>query len=649
MSDKYKTTPDDIQGMPTGIPYIVGNEAAERFSFYGMKSILIVFMTKYLLDATGAKDVMSPEDAKIWYHSFNTWVYLFPLAGALLADLVFGKYRTILLLSVVYCVGHGILALDETRSGLFWGLSLIAIGSGGIKPCVSAHVGDQFSLKNAGLLERVFGWFYFSINLGAFSSTILTPILLDRYGPSVAFGIPGVLMGFATLLFWMGRNRFIHIPARPKAVLAELKTPEARRAFISLSILYLYVAMFWALFDQTGSAWVLQAEMMDREFLGIEWLTSQIQALNPIMILVFIPMFALYVYPWLDRLCGLTPMKKISIGLFLTVPAFLLPAWIQFRIQEGEIVNIVWQLVSYVLITAAEVFVSITCLEFSYTQAPKQLKSIVMALFLVSVSAGNLFVAGVNVFIQSPGPIVHHLEVGEYAVNLHVTDGVTEVEHEIQLGVVESLPTAGTSSFQPASTFLGNKATVLPGASTNLFATVNAGDSKGETSYKWSLITTPSGSVDARLAFQSKLYNTLLTDLPGEYVIRFEFQVGDTTVFATKSVIATETNLPPEVYKNDRQILIAKTEAGIPLDFIAAFDPDSDELEYEWTVTDSDGTNIRVENSTIGGAGATISATEYYLFFAAMMLLTALAFIPFAKNYSGKVYLQDAHPLEEVG
>jgi hypothetical protein len=178
---------------------------------------------------------------------------------------------------------------------------------------------------------------------------------------------------------------------------------------------------------------------------------------------------------------------------------------------------------------------------------------------------------------------------------------------------------------------------------------VNAGDSKGETSYKWSLITTPSGSVDARLAFQSKLYNTLLTDLPGEYVIRFEFQVGDTTAFATKSVIATETNLPPEVYKNDRQILIANTEAGIPLDFIAAYDPDSDELEYEWTVTDSDGTNIRVENSTIGVAGATISETEYYLFFAAMMLLTALAFIPFAKNYSGKVYLQDAHPLEEVG
>ena len=164
MKTDYKKKPDELTGMPSGIPYIVGNEAAERFSFYGMKSILIVFMTKYLADQSGASDVMTPEEAKVWYHSFNSWVYFFPLAGALLADLVFGKYRTILWLSLVYCAGHAMLALDETRNGLFWGLALISIGSGDIKPCVSAHVGDQFGKANASLLEKVFGWFYFSIN-----------------------------------------------------------------------------------------------------------------------------------------------------------------------------------------------------------------------------------------------------------------------------------------------------------------------------------------------------------------------------------------------------------------------------------------------------------------------------------------------------
>ena len=115
------------------------------------------------------------------------------------------------MVSIVYCAGHLVLAMDETRNGLFWGLALIAVGSGGIKPCVSAHVGDQFSKSNAQLLERVFGWFYFSINLGAFTSTLLTPFLLESYGPTYAFGVPGV-MAIATLLFWMGRNKFAIYP-----------------------------------------------------------------------------------------------------------------------------------------------------------------------------------------------------------------------------------------------------------------------------------------------------------------------------------------------------------------------------------------------------------------------------------------------------
>ena len=114
---------------------------------------------------------------------------------------------------MIYCLGHLALALDDTRVGLSIGLTLIAIGSGGIKPCVSAHVGDQFGTANQHLLAKVFMWFYFSINLGAFLSTIATPWLLANYGPHLAFGVPGILMALATLFFWMGRKVFIHIPA----------------------------------------------------------------------------------------------------------------------------------------------------------------------------------------------------------------------------------------------------------------------------------------------------------------------------------------------------------------------------------------------------------------------------------------------------
>ena len=150
----YRSYPQKTSGFPSGIPYIIGNEAAERFSFYGMKTILAVFMTQFLLDETGNSDHMSEVEATVWVHTFVTAVYFTPLLGSLLADAFLGKYKTIIGLSVVYCLGHLSLALDETRNGLIVGLSLIAIGAGGIKGCVSAHVGDQFGHENSGLLEN---------------------------------------------------------------------------------------------------------------------------------------------------------------------------------------------------------------------------------------------------------------------------------------------------------------------------------------------------------------------------------------------------------------------------------------------------------------------------------------------------------------
>jgi len=196
---KYRTAPLATAGRPPGLPYIIGNEGAERFSFYGMRAILVVFMTQYLMAGSGS-DLMGEEEAKGWYHLFVSAVYFTPLLGALISDGLLGKFRTIISLSIVYCLGHFALAIDHTRLGLALGLGLIALGSGGIKPCVSAHVGDQFGQSNQHLLSRIFGWFYFSINAGAFASMLATPWLLKVYGASVAFAVPGLLMLAATLI-----------------------------------------------------------------------------------------------------------------------------------------------------------------------------------------------------------------------------------------------------------------------------------------------------------------------------------------------------------------------------------------------------------------------------------------------------------------
>ncbi len=398
----FRTRPVVTSGMPPGVYHLVGNEGAERFSYYGMRAILVVFMTGMLMNAQGELAPMSEAEAKEYFHWFASAVYFFPFVGALLADAYWGKYKTIILLSLVYCGGHLALALDHTRLGLFLGLTLIAVGSGGIKPCVSANVGDQFSPANGHLLPKAFSWFYFSINLGALGSTLLIPWLLDQYGPGLAFGVPGLLMLVATVIFWMGRDHYAHIPPDRMGVWDELKCPQTWRTILKLSGVYVFVAFFWSLFDQTSSAWVLQAQHMDRKWMGVEWLPSQIQAVNPLLIMIFIPVFTYGVYPLLNTVMQLTPLRKVAMGFFVTVLAFLISASIEQDIAAGGTPPIAWQLLAFMVITAAEVMVSITCLEFSYTQAPLKLKSLVMGLFLLSVSVGNAFTAFVNYWIQKP-------------------------------------------------------------------------------------------------------------------------------------------------------------------------------------------------------------------------------------------------------
>src|SRR4029078_11887319 len=205
---------DPSAPIPKQIRYIIGNEGCERFSFYGMRNILTVFLVSSLLlylpeseRARGAKDV---------FHTFVIGVYFFPLLGGLLGDRFFGKYNTIFWLSLVYCAGQACLAMFVTsRTGFYLGLGLIARGSGTIKPCVAAFVGDQFDQTNKHRARVVFEAFSWIINFGSFFASLLMPIFLLHLGPSVAFGVPGVLMFISTAILWLGRKKYVMIPPAP--------------------------------------------------------------------------------------------------------------------------------------------------------------------------------------------------------------------------------------------------------------------------------------------------------------------------------------------------------------------------------------------------------------------------------------------------
>jgi proton-dependent oligopeptide transporter, POT family len=410
---------------PPQVKFIVGTEACERFSFYGMSSILTVYMLQHLL--------LGEREVKATYHYFVMATYLTPLVGGWIADRFLGRYRTILWISLLYVAGHAVLAAFESRAGFAVGLALIAAGAGGIKPCISAFVGDQFRLEQRTLLQRVYGWFYWVINLGSATSKIIIPLLLVTLGPRYAFALPGVLMAIALLVFWLGRRHYVAAPPsgpNPHGFLrvigravsragtgapgahwldaARDRHPEeavdGARAVLRIMGIFAAVTLFWALFDQKGSSWVLQAKQMDLRVLGFTLSPAQLQALNPFMVMALIPLFSWWVFPALERRgIARTPLARMSGGMFIAVLSFAAAAVVQTVLDGGGAPHVLWQIPQYLLLTVGEVLVSVTGLEFSYTQAPRSMRSTIMSLWFLTIALGNLLTAVVSEVVTLRG------------------------------------------------------------------------------------------------------------------------------------------------------------------------------------------------------------------------------------------------------
>ena len=438
--------------MPPSVPFIVGNEAAERFNYYGILAVLTLYITGQL----GLSDADSTEIV----HLFKFAAYFLPLAGAWIADRLWGRYHTILYLSLVYCVGNILLALTVgSRTGLYLGLLLIAVGTGGIKPCVSAFVGDQFGTGREHLLPKIYGMFYWSINFGSFFSFGFLPSVRDNFGYRWAFGIPGVAMLLATLIFWSGTRKYtIKPPLREPNKAGFLKIlgyaiahrreraagqgfwdvalakfdaaqVEGARAVAGILMIFAPIPMFWALFDQTNSTWVIQGTKMASETLFtfhfdpqsfiapllkgfvVEMKgqgvtpgtfafildTERMQAVNPLYVMILIPIFTGWLYPFSEKV-GVKPtaLRRMSVGLLLAATSFLFCAWIQARLDAGQPMSIAWQMIPYLLITSGEVLLSATGLEFAFSQAPASMKSTIMSFWLLTTAVGNFLVAVVT-------------------------------------------------------------------------------------------------------------------------------------------------------------------------------------------------------------------------------------------------------------
>jgi POT family proton-dependent oligopeptide transporter len=239
----------------------------------------------------------------------------------------------------------------------------------------------------------------------------------------VAFGVPGVLMAVALLVFVAGRRHYVNVPAagtNPYSFLRVVWTGWRRRreappggdwleaaravhpaeavdgarAVFRIMGVFAAVTGFWALFDQHGSSWVLQASQMDLRVGSFELRPAQTGAMNPVMVLVLIPLFQSGLYPWLERRgLAMTPLRKMTAGMFVATASFVSMAVLQAMLDAGGKPHALWQAVPYLFLTASEVMVSVTGLEFAYTQAPAKMKSTIMSIWFLTIAAGN-FITG---------------------------------------------------------------------------------------------------------------------------------------------------------------------------------------------------------------------------------------------------------------
>ncbi|CAD5220562.1 unnamed protein product [Bursaphelenchus okinawaensis] len=371
---------------------IIGNEFCERFSFYGMRTVL----TLYLLNVLKYNENQST----IFFTIFTASCYFTPLFGSILADSYIGKFKTIISVSIVYTLGQILLAWASVYDQKWqlhpyldlFGLFVIAVGTGGIKPCVSPFGGDQFDKHQVTMTSLFFSVFYFSINAGSMISTFVAPIFRatpclgqDTCYP-MAFGIPAVLMIVATVVFLLGspwyrrgqsgtnvlkdtsvcilkalKNKTRAKESRPHwleyaltghecrtsikclklkkrlqdpTACAEKKFVNDVKTLLNVSVMFLPLIVFWTLYDQQGSVWTIQAIQMDcRLWWGIDLLPDQMQTLNAILILVMIPIFSAVVYPLTEKVVKVTPLRKMGTGGMLAALAFVISGFVQLKVN----------------------------------------------------------------------------------------------------------------------------------------------------------------------------------------------------------------------------------------------------------------------------------------------------------------------------
>jgi proton-dependent oligopeptide transporter, POT family len=395
---------DELFGHPRALAYLFTTEMWERFSYYGMRALLVLYMVKYLFTPQGSGDVLgltpfkhglevvfgplAPQPLASQIYGFYTGlVYLTPILGGLLADRVLGQRRTVIIGATLMAIGHFMMAFEHL---FLVALCFLILGNGAFKPNISTQVGSLYPPGDR-RRDRAFSIFYVGINLGAFLAPLVCGTLGEKLGWHYGFAAAGVGMTIG-LITYLAATPHLPRDAFEKRSLPDNKLDaKAWQSIAALLLLFAPVSLFWATYEQQGNTIALWADQFtDRHFLGGEIPVTWFQAFNPFMIFAFTP-FIVALWRWQGKNEPATS-TKLGMGCLINALAYLVMVAAAWSADGGK-ANWLWLFFYFVVITVGELYLSPTGLSLVTKIAPKTLLSMMMGIWLATSFVGG-FLAG---------------------------------------------------------------------------------------------------------------------------------------------------------------------------------------------------------------------------------------------------------------
>jgi proton-dependent oligopeptide transporter, POT family len=400
----------DLFGHPRGLSLLFATEMWERFSYYGMRALLVLYMVKYLLTPQHADHVLGlnafhrtleyvfgplaaqPFASQI-YGFYTGLVYLTPIFGGMLADRVLGQRRTVILGATLMAAGHFMMAFEPL---FLFALIVLILGNGAFKPNISTQVGSLYA-PNDHRRDRAFSIFYVGINLGAFLAPLVCGTLGEELGWHYGFAVAGVGMTLGLLIYLYAAPSLPTDALKPGGKSKAIKPlgRDAWRAIAALLLLMLPVSLFWATYEQQGNTIALWADQNTDRHVDLLLFSDEIpvtwfQAFNPLMIFAFTP-FIVALWRW-QGVREPATVIKMAIGCFLCAASYLVMAAAAWH-SGGTHASWLWLFVFFVMITFGELYLSPTSLSLVTKVAPVHILSMMMGVWLSTSFIGG-FLAG---------------------------------------------------------------------------------------------------------------------------------------------------------------------------------------------------------------------------------------------------------------